>query len=235
MFVARHGLWAPVAWPAALASPAAVAGAWVLVRWARSHLPWFGEGHAGWLASLLGVLLTLVVAVGVFLILHPIVAAPFTDHLTDRVETVHRGQAPRTSVLRSTWQAVAHGALKSACYAVALITTFVLGMTTGAGAVLGVGCYALFLAYDGFDYPLARRGTGFRGKWRYLVRHPALTAGYGAGAFVMQLIPLAFLAAPALSAAGATLAFLDQPGPRPDDRPTQPAGGRPFRRIEPSA
>ena len=69
---------------------------------------------------------------------------------------------------------------------------------------------ALFLAYDGFDYPLARRGTwDFGAKWAYLARHPGLTLGYGLGATLLYLVPLAFVVAPPFAAVGATLAFLD--------------------------
>ena len=78
-----------------------------------------------------------------------------------------------------------------------------------AVALVGVGLGALFMAYDGFDYPLARRGLGFGAKWAYLARHPGLTLGYGLGATLLYLVPFAFVVAPPFAAAGATLAFLD--------------------------
>jgi uncharacterized protein involved in cysteine biosynthesis len=80
---------------------------------------------------------------------------------------------------------------------------------TGIGSLVGVGLGALFLAYDGFDYPLGRRGATFGGKWAYLATHPGLTLGYGLGSTVLYLIPLAFLVAPPFAAVGATLAYLD--------------------------
>ena len=67
----------------------------------------------------------------------------------------------------------------------------------------------LSLAYDGFDYPLARRGATFGAKWAFLASHPGLTAGYGLGATVLYLIPLAVFVASPFAAVGATLAYID--------------------------
>jgi uncharacterized protein involved in cysteine biosynthesis len=94
------------------------------------------------------------------------------------------------------------------------LTAFVVGLglsavTAGLGGAVGLGLGALFLAYDGFDYPLSRRSLGFWAKWRYLALHPAQTIGYGLGTTVFYLIPLALVVAPALAAVGATLVYLD--------------------------
>jgi len=82
----------------------------------------------------------------------------------------------------------------------------------GIGSLVGVGLGALFLAYDGFDYPLSRRGASFGKKWAYLARHPAQTLGFGLGATLLYLIPLAVFVAPPFVAAGATLVFLEAEG-----------------------
>jgi uncharacterized protein involved in cysteine biosynthesis len=83
---------------------------------------------------------------------------------------------------------------------------------TGAGGALGVGLGALCLAYDGFDFPLARRAVSFRGKWRYLALHRGQTLGYCVAASLLYLIPFAIFFAPACLAAGATLVFLESEG-----------------------
>jgi uncharacterized protein involved in cysteine biosynthesis len=87
----------------------------------------------------------------------------------------------------------------------------VLALTTltGIGGGLTAALSAVLLAYDGFDYPLARRGAGFGGKWKYLLVHPGQTLGYCVGATLLYLVPLAIVVAPAFAAVGATLAFLD--------------------------
>ena len=43
-----------------------------------------------------------------------------------------------------------------------MLAAFVLSVwTAGIGAIVGVALAGLFIAYDGFDYPLSRRGASF--------------------------------------------------------------------------
>jgi uncharacterized protein involved in cysteine biosynthesis len=228
LFVAKHRLWAPIVWPTTVAAALSAGAAGLLVRFASRH--WAAAlVDAGFLRGLLVLVVFLVVAALAFLVLQPLVAAPFTDHLTEQVERTLSGDVPRASLLRSTTQAVAHGALKSVCYLAALALTALLGVVTGAGGALGAALLVAFLAYDGFDYPLARRGVSFAGKWAFLVSHPGLALGYGATALAFQLVPLAFLVAPALSAAGATMAYVEL------DRRENHDARRPPSQAEPGA
>jgi len=105
-----------------------------------------------------------------------------------------------------------HGLLKLVLYGLALVVGLGLTAVSGIGSLVGVGLGALFLAYDGFDYPLSRRGASFGKKWAYLARHPAQTLGFGLGATLLYLIPLAVFVAPPFVAAGATLVFLEAEG-----------------------
>src|SRR5206468_6652600 len=70
--------------------------------------------------------------------------------------------------------------------------------------------------YDGFDYPLSRRGASFGKKWAYLALHPAQTIGFGMGATLLYLVPFALFIAPSFVAAGATLVFVEE-NPRDKD------------------
>jgi CysZ protein len=146
-----------------------------------------------------------------FILLQPLLSAVFCDRLSEVVEKRVRGNVPVVPLLTSIAKALAHGLLKLALYAVAFGVGLVLTATPllGIGTLVGVGLGAIFLAYDGFDYPLARRNATFGAKWAYLAKHPALTVGYGLGTYVLYLVPLAFLVAPPFSAVGATLVFLD--------------------------
>ena len=90
-----------------------------------------------------------------------------------------------------------------------LLLTCLTLLMVGMGSAIGVGLAAVFLAYDGFDYPLARRGANFGAKWRYLALHPMQTIGYGLGCTVLYLIPLALVVAPPLMATGATMVYLE--------------------------
>jgi uncharacterized protein involved in cysteine biosynthesis len=225
IFVAQHGLWLYVLipllvnaglitgtiflaihvvrdrlWPAAAASPLATIGLWAV-------------------GGILGLVF--------FVILQPVVGAPFVDVLTEKVEVAVRGGHPRVGLLVSAWRSILHGLLKLACYVAALALVLALTALTGIGGGILAVLSAVLLAYDGFDYPLARRGVGFGGKWRYLLLHPAQTLGYCVGASLLYLVPLAFVVAPSFAAVGATLAFLDTdtgPGDRADASPAAMGG-----------
>ena len=144
-----------------------------------------------------------------FILIQPVTSAVFCDQLSEVVEKRVRGNAPASPFLASTGRALVHGLLKLVLYGFALVIGLVLTTLTGVGALVGVAFAALFLAYDGFDYPLGRRSATFGGKWAYLVRNPGQTIGYGIGATLLYLIPLAVFVAPAFTAVGATLAYLE--------------------------
>jgi uncharacterized protein involved in cysteine biosynthesis len=158
-------------------------------------------------------------AVVMFLVVQPLLNAVFVDRLSERVERDVRGTAPTAPFLASTGRAIVHGLLKLVLYGLAVAIGLALTALTGVGSLVGLAFAGLFLAYDGFDYPLSRRGAGFGAKWSYLARHPGLTVGYGAGATVLYLIPFAIFVAPPFAAVGATLAFLEmdasENGPSP--------------------
>jgi uncharacterized protein involved in cysteine biosynthesis len=217
--VARHGLWGHVALPLVLNAGLAVGAGWLAVRLVRQRLGAELTASAGLVADVALFVLAAVVALLLFLVVQPVISAPFVDLLSEKVERIVRGQAPSAGLLRSAWQALLHGALKTMLYLLALVLTLGLGAATGVGGVIGACVYALFLAYDGFDYPLARRAVSFAGKWRYLVLHPGQTLGYCVGASLLYLVPLAALVAPAFAAVGATLAYLDSETERASDAP----------------
>jgi uncharacterized protein involved in cysteine biosynthesis len=155
-------------------------------------------------------IMTVVGGVVLFLIAQPLLLAVFSDSLSERVERDVLGTAQTVPFLTSTGRALLHGLLKLVLYGIALVIGLGLtAVTGGLGSLIGIGLAALSLAYDGFDYPLARRGASFGAKWAFLARHPALTIGYGLGATVLYLIPLAVFVASPFAAAGATLAYID--------------------------
>src|SRR5262245_8266993 len=114
-----------------------------------------------------------------FILLQPVMSAVFCDRLSEIVEKRVRGSAPSAPFLASAGRALAHGLLKLVLYGLALFVGLALtAPLAGLGSLVGLALGGLFLAYDGFDYPLSRRGASFGEKWRYLALHPALTAGY---------------------------------------------------------
>ena len=160
----------------------------------------------GWISV---AVLTVLGGVVLFILLQPLVNAIFCDRLAEVVEKRVRGSAPSMPFLSSAGNALAHGLLKLVLYALAFGVGLGLMIATGVGSLVGVGLGAIFLAYDGFDYPLARRGATFGGKWAYLATNPGLALGYGLGSYVLYLVPLAFLVAPPFAAVGATLVYLE--------------------------
>jgi uncharacterized protein involved in cysteine biosynthesis len=172
---------------------------------------WLGAGSvATSLPATIGIwLVASVLGLVFFVVAQPLLSAPFVDALTEKVEILVRGQHPKVGFWAGAWQALLHGGLKLLCYLTALVLVWALTVLTGVGGGVGALLSAVLLAYDGFDYPLARRGAGFGRKWRYLLLHPGQTLGYCVGASLLYLVPPAIVVAPAFAAVGATLAFLD--------------------------
>ena len=209
-FIAGNRLWRYVLVPILLNAALGVGAFWAMALYWRQEVSPSLAAHPIWAwIGLVGA--TILTGVAVFITLNPLLNAIFNDRLSEKVELKVRGTVPRAPFLASSARALAHGLLKLALYGMALLIGFVLSIpSVGIGALVGVALAGLFLAYDGFDFPLSRRGASFGAKWAYLALHPGLTLGYGLGATVLYLIPLAFVAAPPFTAVGATLAFLDE-------------------------
>jgi CysZ protein len=220
-FIARHRLWHYLVLPVLLDVALGVTAMVLASRYWRAE-GFVGEQlikapAVGWLIL---VVLTIVSGVVLFLVAQPLLSAVFSDRLSDRVERQIRGEAPSAPLLASAGRAIAHGLLKLVLYALAMLAAFVLSVwTAGIGAIVGLALAGLFIAYDGFDYPLSRRGASFGEKWRYLVTHPAQTIGFGAGATLLYLVPLALFVAPTFVAAGATMVFVESEGEANVKRP----------------
>ena len=118
-------------------------------------------------------IMTVVGGVVLFLIAQPLLLAVFSDQLSERVERDVLGKADTVPFLTSTGRALVHGLLKLVLYGIALVVGLGLtAVTGGLGSLIGIALGGLSLAYDGFDYPLARRGASFGAKWAFLARHP---------------------------------------------------------------
>jgi CysZ protein len=209
--IARHRLWHYLVLPLLLNLALGIAALFLAGRYWREEA-FVGEQlikapAVGWLIL---VVLTIVSGVVLFLVAQPLLSAVFSDRLSERVERQLRGSAPTAPFFASTGRALAHGLLKLVLYALAMLMAFVLSLwTAGIGAIAGVALAGLFIAYDGFDYPLSRRGASFGKKWAYLATHPAQTIGFGAGATLLYLVPFALFVAPSFVAAGATALFVE--------------------------
>jgi CysZ protein len=208
IYVARERLWRHLVVPIILNLALGGATLFAAARFWRQDLDelLLKSPVIGWIFVSV---MTVIGGVVLFILLQPLLNAIFCDRLAETVEKRVRGSAPSEPLWASVARALAHGLLKLVFFAVAMGIGLTLTALTGVGSLVGIGLGAIFLAYDGFDYPLARRGATFAGKWAYLAKNPGLAIGYGLGTYVLYLVPLAFVVAPPFAAVGATLAYLD--------------------------
>lgn len=228
-FVARHGMWGYLVGPAFINFLLALACLWGAGRYVRHAEELRGVFAAtpllGWI---LVAVFSLLLGTLIFLVVQPVVGAPFNDYLSEKVEQKIRGKVTGLGFWKGAGVAIVHGAMKLVLYGVALVLALALTAALALGGpAVGYVLSVAFLAYDGFDFPLSRRGATFAGKWRFLASHPGLALGYGVGASLLYLFPLSLFFAPAFCAAGATVAFLE--GEKTEERETKPDEKSPLR------
>jgi CysZ protein len=184
-----------------------------------------GQGRVRWwLLAVLVVLLLLVVQVYLFALVGSVVAAPFLEILTQRVEET---AAPAVAaawasagffreMLRVAGQALKKLMLYVLVMGLLLALNLLPGLGTALYAVLAFVTTCFFLTLEFVDYPLDRRGQSLTAKLAYVRRLGLRGLGFGAAVFILGLIPVANLAFLPLSAVGGTLLYLDHPLPPPE-------------------
>lgn len=234
---ARRELWLWCALPAALnvavfagAIAAFLAWGWEPVEaWLRGWLEvaapsaWYGWI---WVAPLRALswlvrwLVLAVVAAAVYLsftLVGGVLAAPFLDALSRRVERLQRGcledrQLPGlAAALRGTGRAVLEEGKRTAFFLCVELAILLVGLVPGLqlpAVAAAVGFAALFLPLDYTGYALDRRLVPFRARRRWVWQHRRAMMGFGGLALVSFLVPgLNFLCLPWLVTAGTILAL----------------------------
>jgi CysZ protein len=190
-------------------------------RWVRSILP---AGEGWWWQLLLYflivlvILLLLIVQVYLFTVIGRIIAAPFLELLTRKVESLAGPMVEHPveiSFLQSIWRVMVQESKRVLIYIGVMIPLLVLNLIPGLGNLIYTALAWLvtsfFLASEFLDYPLERRGFSLSSKLRY-TRSLGLTGiGFGTSVFIMGLLPLLNLALLPLAAVGGTLLFLERP------------------------
>ncbi len=189
--------------------------------WVRSLLP-VGEGW--WWQSLLYllmivlILLLLILEVYLFAVVGRIVAAPFLEILTRKVESIARPEAeqpPEMAFWHSTWRVMLQESKRVLIYLAVMIPLLIFNFIPGLGnllyAALAWLVTSFFLAGEFLDYPLERRGYSLGAKMRYTKSLGLTGIGFGASVFIMGLVPILNLALLPLAAVGGTLLFLERP------------------------
>ena len=187
-----------------------------VVGWVTAHLP-------GWLASVVGGLLDVLVvgvlvaaALFAFTAIAGLVAGPFCERLSEHLEAALTGRPASPFSLRE----FVHGALLSVVHAVRRLLAALVGLAlvfglgfvpvvgTIAAVVVAVWFAATAASYDCYDAVFGRRMMAYRDKTAYLARHRGRTLGLGLAVAGLLLVPGLNLIALGIGAAGATIADL---------------------------
>ena len=164
------------------------------------------------LIFIVGLIISLVVAYG----LSFVVAGPFNDILSERVEIMVTGiEPPPFTLKRFVWE-IARTIRVETVKAIILIAIpavlFILNIIPVVGGILYIVLTCMFGAWDmGFSYaelPLGRRAASFKERVAFGRAHRWALMGLGIG-FIIPFFALLF-AAP--MAVGGTLLYLDRKG-----------------------
>lgn len=218
----RPGLWPLLVAPivvTALLFVAGFIGLWELVGWLVPSPP----GAEGWVAAAwwlveLGLRLwaAVLLAVGLYFASN-LVATPFNDWLSQKVEVARLG--PRAE--ESTWatvigdlaQSLTHSVLSLGLWVLVLFGSLALNLFPVFGGlaslVVDATATALFLSREAIDGCLSRRRYSFGHKLRIIRAEWRLFLGFGLVGSAFVWIPFVNLLVLPLSIAGGTLLFAD--------------------------
>ncbi|MBW2280112.1 MAG: EI24 domain-containing protein [Deltaproteobacteria bacterium] len=149
----------------------------------------------------------------VFTVVGAVIASPFLDVLSARVERIESGQVPEApgGVIGGALRALRAEGARAVFFLGIQVAWLALGFVPGLQPVAVIGLFvssALFLPLDYTGYLLDRRGVSFAQRRAWLMRHRGCMFGFGATAFATYLVPgLNFLALPVLVTAGTLLAL----------------------------
>ncbi len=216
LLAGRPRLWTLALWPFAisLASLVAIAAAVIALR---AH---FLPADGAW-RPVLAVATAIAVPIVCYFLFLPVaslVAAPFNDAISARVEEILTGRAPRDgdpTTAASVVRSLVHQARTFARWVVLAIAVLAASVgLPGIGSLVGLvgGGYlaARFAGWDAIDTPLARWGWSYDERLAFLRRRRALCLGTGTVVAVALAVPvLNALAMPLAAAAGTVLAVED--------------------------
>jgi CysZ protein len=237
-FLFRHpSLWRYVAIPTLAAILLYGLAGWSFIhgvsgwteRFAQSGETWYGEVLQRLFLGVLA-LAYLLFTVYTYAIVNALLFAPFADGFSARVEELLTGRREDAQgfagSIRGAWQSFVSAAkrllLYFAGFCLLLVLLFVPGLGQVAYTVMALPYTMFFLAWEFLDSPMDRHGYDFAKKLSAVTRNFAGVLGFGAGAWVLFLVPLAGLFAVPACVAGSTIYFCDLRGA---DRLPAPPGG----------
>jgi CysZ protein len=141
-----------------------------------------------------------------------VLASPFLEALSARVERIHTGAAAALDepLVASAWRALREAAKRAGYVAVLYLGIFAVGLVPGLQPLATLAFAAVsaaFLALDYTSFALDRRGVTFREKRRWLWQNRGALLGFGGVGMLTLLVPgLNFACLPWLVTAGTLLA-----------------------------
>lgn len=195
-------------------------------QWLHGH---FFSSQSAWLAMfgwLLGAVFWIALAfivVFCFVPLATLIASPFNDILSEKVEKLYTGHTTEMAfslrILLKTIAIGLHTSLRLMLVTLGLIAcTLPLHLIPGIGSVLATVASSVitirFLSLQFTAYSMDRRLYTYAQRRDFLRRNRARTIGLGAMAFAIMLVPIANALFISISAVAGTLLFCD----------TQPVG-----------
>ena len=216
LLAGRRRLWTLALWPFAISLASLVAIAATAVALRGHVLPAGGAWRP--VLSVATAIAVPIVCYFLFLPVASLVAAPFNDAISARVEEILTGRAPQggepttaAGVARSLW----HQARTFARWVVLALAVLAASVgLPGIGSLVGLvgGGYlaARFAGWDAIDTPLSRWGWSYDQRLAFLRRRRALCLGTGTVVAVALAVPVVnALAMPLAAAAGTVLAVED--------------------------
>jgi uncharacterized protein involved in cysteine biosynthesis len=213
---------------------------WMPVLQADTWFSWVYIGPARLVLAVLGGLLFLVAVAGSVVaagLVASVLAAPFLDALSQRVELIAVGRLPDeeaasgfAALLAELRRTVVCELLRVVYFAALWGSILIAGLLVPGGQLVAppvlVVLTVLFLPLDYAGHLFDRHGLSFRARRAWLRANLAAVSGFGVAAFGICLVPgLNFLLLPVLVAAGTLLAVrhpprnLEAPSPPPPVSP----------------
>jgi len=175
---------------------------------------------AYYLLWVVAALLTAVLVFFSFTVVGNLIASPFNELLSEKVEALLSGRASSVRFsLAEAWRIFRDEARKMALFVLAMGLLFLLNFIPGFGTLIysvlsfALTVFFLFIEYTG--YVFGRKGMGFSDQRRFLRGRRFLGFGFGVGVLILLAIPfLQFFTIP-FGVVGATLLWCEQGGTVP--------------------
>jgi CysZ protein len=173
-----------------------------------------------YLAWVVAGLLTTVVVFFSFTVVGNLLASPFNEILSERIETLVTGEIENRPFALSNFVADSGRAMlvelkKQLFFIVGMLLLLLINLLPGFGpliyAVLAPLFTLFFLVIEYLGFILMRKQLSFSRQHRYVLGRPLLMAGFGSAVFCLLAIPLVQFFCIPLAVCGATLLWCDFP------------------------